>query len=200
MGASSSRPVIARVNGSLPARPNLSCQRNSILREPSTVVAGLVDRGARRAFAAGRRPAPTAQLAAGRRGERRAAALHQRDRSAAHVLPDPARAARGTRAASPSATTEVSSGRSVGSMRTCREASPILIVQPAGLDLRRAARTHSGRRSSRAATGVLAAELGRSPCCGLPDGLLAEPGRRPRTARRARRPDRSGKCSSAVNV
>ena len=42
-GASSSRPVIASTNGSLPARPNLSCQRNSILREPSIVAGGLVD-------------------------------------------------------------------------------------------------------------------------------------------------------------
>ena len=40
-GASSSRAVTASVNGSLPSRPSLSCQRNSIFREPSIKAAGL---------------------------------------------------------------------------------------------------------------------------------------------------------------
>ena len=40
-GGSSSRAVIDTVNGSLPARPNSSCQPNLILREPSIVTAAV---------------------------------------------------------------------------------------------------------------------------------------------------------------
>ena len=85
-GASSSRPVIESTNGSLPARPNRSCQRNSSLREPSTLAGGLVTVAP---------PGSTRlavdlcrlQLAAGRGRERRHAAQHERDRAAAHVFP-----------------------------------------------------------------------------------------------------------------
>ena len=85
LGASSSRPAIARVNGSLPSRPKVSFQRNSILREPLTVASGLVT-----VAPDGRCGLP---VNLGRRAVRgwrsrrtRPAPLHQRDRPAADVL------------------------------------------------------------------------------------------------------------------
>ena len=71
------------------------------------------------------------QLAAGGRGEGGAAALHQRDRAAADVLAE--RPLRPRYSGSfTEATSEVSSGRRVGSMRIRREASPTLIVSQPG--------------------------------------------------------------------
>ena len=85
LGASSSRPAIDRLNGSFPSRPKVSFQRNSILRVPCTVVSGLLivaPEGVRGLAVDLGRP----QVAAGRRGERGAAPLHQRDGTAADVL------------------------------------------------------------------------------------------------------------------
>ncbi len=130
-GASSSRPVIDRTNGSLPARPNLSCQRNSILREPSI----------RRRRAGDRRPlrlprlpsiSAALQLAAGRGGEGGLAALDERDRPRRARLSADFRAGPDIRASVTAATTAVSSGRNVGSIRTRCSESPILTSSQPG--------------------------------------------------------------------
>ena len=57
------------MNGSLPASPNASSQRNSILREPSTAIGGLGDGRARRACAGLPSTLADGEVAAGGGGE-----------------------------------------------------------------------------------------------------------------------------------